>query len=139
MKMEVSVELNLKTEEVVEKVTEASRLAMRDTVVEVAHDSVELSPWKTGNNRRSIFFGASGFGHKQSSGEGRRSGDTWTGEDLSVLDDSKIEGAVYSTSGYGGFLETGTRKMAAQPYFRPSLDKNFTTEKFTKKVRGYLK
>jgi len=144
MKMEVSVELNLKTEEVTEKVTEASRLAMRDTVVEVAHDAIVLSPWKTGNNRRSIFFGASGFGHQQASNEGRQEGDTWTGEDLSVLDDSKIEGAVYSTSGYGGYLETGHHTksgsfVSARPYFKPSLDKNFTTEKFTKKVRGYLK
>lgn len=139
MKMEVSVELNLKTEEVVEKVTEASRMAMRDTVVEVANSSIKLSPWKTGNNRRSIFFGASGFNHEQASGEGRGSEDTWTGEDRSLLDDSKIEGAVYSSSGYGGFLETGTSKMPAQPYMKPSLDMNFTQEKFTEKVKEHLK
>jgi hypothetical protein len=36
-------------------------------------------------------------------------------------------------------LEIGTLKMNARPYFRPSLDKNFTTEKFTNKVRKYLK
>ena len=130
MRMEVSVELNLKTEEVVEKVTEASRLAMRDTVVDVTHDSVELSPWRTGNNRRSIAGEVSGIGEVASGGEGGAE---------RMVDDSQIEGAVYSTSGYGGFLETGTYKMAARPYFKPSLDKNFTTEKFTKKVRGYLK
>jgi hypothetical protein len=135
MRMEVSVELNLKTEEVVEKVTEASRLAMRDTVVDVTHDSVELSPWKTGNNRRSIAGEVSGMGQVASGGEGGAE---------RMVDDSKIEGAVYSTSGYGGFLETGHHTksgsfVAARPYFKPALDRNFTSEKYSEKVRGYLK
>lgn len=128
--MEVSVELNLKTEEVVEKVIEASRMAMRDTVVDVTHDSVELSPWKTGNNRRSIAGEVSGIGQVASGGEGGAE---------RIVDDSEIEGAVFSTSGYGGFLETGTYKMPAQPYFKPSLDKNFTPEKFASKVKEHLK
>jgi len=41
-----------------------------------------------------------------------------------VVDDSKLEAACYSTSGYGGFLEVGTRFLSARPYFRPSFDKN---------------
>ena len=130
MKMEVSVELNLKIEEVVEKVTEASRMAMRDTVVEVTHDSVQLSPWKTGNNRRSIAGEVSGIGEVASGGEGGAE---------RIVDDSGIEGAVYGTSGYSGFLEVGTSRMNAQPYFKPSLDKNFTPEKFASKVKEHLK
>jgi len=133
--MEVSVKLNLKVDEAIKNVTEASRMAMRDTVVEVTHDSVQLSPWKTGNNRRSIVFGVAGMGHTE---QQRKAGDTWTGKDESVLDNSKIQGVVYSSSGYGGFLEVGTRRMPARPYFKPSLDKNFTTQRFTQKVRGYL-
>ena len=34
------------------------------------------------------------------------------------------EAAIYSTSGYGGYLETGTVKMAARPYFKPALDRH---------------
>ena len=55
-----------------------------------------------------------------------------------IVDDSKIQGAVYSTSGYGGYGETGTHKMAARPYFKPALDQHFTAEKFAEKVRDHL-
>ena len=130
MKMDVSVALNIKVDEAVREVTEASKMAMRDTTVEVVHDSVQLSPWLTGNNRRSIAGEVSGMGTVASGGEGRAE---------RMVDDSAIEGAVYSTSGYGGLLETGTSKMAARPYIKPSLDKNFTEQKFGMKVKGYLK
>jgi len=130
MNMNVSVALNLKVDEAIKDVTDASKMAMRDTTVEVVNDAVKLSPWKTGNNRRSIVGEVSGMGAVASGGEGR-------GERM--VDESKIEGGVYSTSGYGGFLETGTSKMPAQPYFKPSLDKNFTESKFGEKVKRYLK
>jgi hypothetical protein len=61
------------------------------------------------------------------------------GEAERMVDDSKIEGAVYSTSGYGGFLETGTSKMPGRPYFKPSLDINFSQNKYAKRVKEYLK
>jgi hypothetical protein len=95
MKMAVSVKLNLKVDEVIKDVTEASRMAMRDTVVEVTHDSVQLSPWRTGNNRRSIAGEASRMGVVYSGGEGGAE---------RMVNEGGIEGAVYSTSGYGGFL-----------------------------------
>jgi HK97 gp10 family phage protein len=31
---------------------------------------------------------------------------------------------IYSTSGHGGFLEVGTKKMSAQPYIWPAFQKN---------------
>jgi len=130
MKMESMVTVNIKDDEVIRQVSEASKMAMRDTTVEVTHDSVQLSPWITGNNRRSIVGEVSGMGGVASGGEGRAE---------RMVDDSAIEGAVYSTSGYGGFLETGTSKMPAQPYIKPSLDKNFTEQKFGEKVKRYLK
>ena len=130
MNMSVDVKLNLKVDKATKEVTDASKMAMRDTTVEVTHDSVQLSPWLTGNNRRSITGEVSGMGMVASGGEGRTE---------RMVDDSKIEGAVYSTSGYGGFLETGTSKMAARPYIKPSLDKNFTEHKFGEKVKRYLK
>jgi len=130
MKMSSSIELNLKTDEAIEKVTEASKMAMRDTTVDVTHDAVQLSPWRIGNNRRSIVGEASGMGAVASGGEGRAE---------RMVDDSKIEGAIYGTSGYSGFLETGTSRMAARPYFKPALDKNFTESKYGEKVKRYLK
>lgn len=118
MRMNVTVELNLKTKEASEKVLKAAREAMRDTVVDVTNDAVKDSPVLTGNNRRSIKGEVSGFG----SGE--------------VVDQDKIQGAVFSTSGYGGFLETGTRKMAARPYFKPAADRN--VPKFPQRMKEYL-
>lgn len=121
MRLGVSVQLNLKTKEASEAVAKAARLAMRDTVVDVANEAINVHPWKnqTGNNMRSIKYEASGF----SSGEG-------------VVDQSKIEGAVYSTSGYGGFLETGTVKMPAFPYFKPAADKK--VPKFPQRMKEHL-
>lgn len=129
MNMSSSITLNLKVDEAIKQVGEANKTAMRDTVVEVTGDAVKLSPWLTGNNRRSIAGEASGMGTVASGGEGRAE---------RMVDDSQIEGAVYSTSGYGGFLETGTSKMPPQPYIKPSLDKNFTAAKFGMKVKRYL-
>ena len=127
MKMSSSITLNLRADEVDKEVTEANKKAMRDTVVEVTRDAVKWSPWETGNNRRSIIGEASGMGMVAGQGARER-----------LVNDSKIEGAVYSTSGYGGFLETGTSKMAARPYIKPATDRNFTAEKFGRKVKGHL-
>ena len=128
MKMTSSIKLNLKTEQATKQVIEASKLAMRDTVVEVLADSVRPpSPVLTGNNRRSMAGEASGMGKVAGQGSAERQ-----------VNDSKIEGAVYSTSGYGGFLETGTSKMAARPYIKPATDKNFTAEKYGSKVKEHL-
>lgn len=120
MKLDVSVMINSRIKDAVESVRKAARMAMRDTVVEVQADAVEGSPWLTGNNRRSIKSEVSGMGTNE------------------MVDPSKIEGAVYSTSGYGGYLETGTYKMAARPYFRPALDRHFTQDEFVKKMEGYV-
>ena len=106
MKLTSSVIVNLRTKAVQAKVTEASRLGLRDTIVDITADAVKGSPTLTGNNRRSLTQEVSGMG------------------DNTMVDPDKIEGAVFSTSGYGGFLETGTYKMAARPYIRPALDRN---------------
>ena len=128
MKMSSSIVLNLKTEKFTKQVAEANKKAMRDTVVAILADSIRPpSPVLTGNNRRSMVGEVSGMGMVAGSGGSERQ-----------VDDSKIEGAVYSSSGYGGFLETGTSKMAARPYIKPATDKNFTAEKYGKKVKEYL-
>lgn len=95
MKIKADVVTNLKTKEVQDKVNKATEKAIKNIVVDIANDAIKGSPVLTGNNRRSIMFEAKG-----------------------------LEGIIYSTSGYGGYLETGTATMAAQPYFKPALDKN---------------
>ena len=87
------------------KVKNARKNALRETVVAIANDVIKIHPWKnrTGNNSRSIKYEV-GPGGEVAKGE--------------------LEGAVYSTSGYGGYLETGTAKMPAFPYFKPALDRN---------------
>ena len=117
MKLTVDFKLDLKTKEVEDKVKKATRLAMKDTVVDIANDAIKDSPYLTGNNARSIMYEV-GPGKEIASGEG--------------------EGAVYSTSGYGGYLETGTASTPPRPYFKPALDKHYTKEKFADKVKGHL-
>jgi len=126
MKMSSSIELNLDVPRAIKEVENANKQAMRDTVVQVTLDAVHMSPWLTGNNRRSIVGEVSGMGRVAGSKAER------------MVDDSKIEGAVYSTSGYGGFLETGTSKMPAQPYIKPATDRHFTVGKFASKVKEHL-
>lgn len=90
------------------KAENAAQKAMKDTVVLISNDSIQGSPVLTGNNRRSIKYTI-----------------------------GKLSGSIFSTSGYGGFLETGTRFMGARPYFKPALDKNFP--KFSQRMKEYLR
>ncbi len=115
MKITVDFKLNLKTKEVEDKVKKATKQALKDSVTDIANDAIKMSPVLTGNNRRSIKFEV-GPGGEVAKGE--------------------LEGAVYSTSGYGGFLETGTVNMPAQPYFKPALDMNI--KNLPKNIKAHL-
>jgi hypothetical protein len=108
VKINVSVKLNLKTTEALETIKKAAREGMRDTIVPITNDVINIHPWKnrTGNNMLSIKSEVSGMGENE------------------VVDPEGIEGAVYSTSGYGGFLETGTSRMPPYPYFKPAADRH---------------
>ena len=97
MKINMSVKTNLKVAEANAEVNRASEKALKKVITDIANDAIHGSPHLTGNNKRSIKYEAKG-----------------------------LSGSVYSTSGYGGFLETGTVKMAARPYFKPALDKNIS-------------
>ena len=107
MKLTTDFKVNLKTKEVQDKVKKASGQGLKDTIVDIAGDVIKGSPVLTGNNARSIAYEA-----------------------------KELEGSIYSTSGYGGYLETGTVNMPAQPYFRPALDKN--KDKLPKNIKAHL-
>jgi HK97 gp10 family phage protein len=102
--------VNLKTDEASQKVENAVMKAVKDLAIDIAGDVVKGSPVAAiagGTNRRSINYEVEG-----------------------------LKGSCYSTSGYGGYLEVGTVKMAARPYFRPALDKN--SPNFPKFVKRFL-
>ena len=109
MKITVDLKVNLRTKEVIKEVTDASRKGLVDVVTDIASDAIEGSPWLTGNNRRSIKFEVGPGG---------------------AVAKEELSGAIYSTSGYGGYLEVGTHKagggwkMAPRPYFKPALDRH---------------
>ncbi len=112
MKITTDWKLNIKDKEVEKKVRDADKKAVKTVVVKIANDAIKNAPpppkfgttyMSTGHNKRSIKFEV-GPGQEIAQKEG--------------------EGAIYSTSGYGGYLEIGTVKMEARPYFRPALDKH---------------
>lgn len=115
MKLKVQIITNLRTKEVQDKVKKASKQGLVDSVSDIAQDTIEGSPFLTGHNRRSIRFEV---------GPGK------------PIAQKELEGAIYSTSGYGGFLETGTVKMASRPYFKPALDKN--AKNLPKNIKAHL-
>ena len=129
MKITAEVKINLNTDELKGKVEEAARKAMSNIVSDIVKDAVIGSPVQTGNNRRSIAGEVSGMGVVADGGGASPE---------KIVDDSKLEGAVYSTSGYGGYLEIGTSKMGAQPYIKPAVDKHFTEANFADKTRNFL-
>ena len=116
MKLTVNFITNLKTKEVVDKVKKATKQGIKDVVVDIAGDAIKGSPVDTGNNRRSIMFEV-GPGGEVAKGD--------------------LEGAVYGTSGYSGYLEVGTRFLAARPYFKPALDRNI--KKLPEGIKAELK
>jgi HK97 gp10 family phage protein len=136
--MEIKLDLHFK--EVTEKMREAVNLTVRDVVVDIAQDAIIGSPAKTGNNRRSIAYKVEGMG------QGKHLEDRGNNDDYAAASqvESEVgelkfnEGAVYPTSGYGGFLETGTVKMEARPYLRPAMEKNFTELKVGQLYKEHL-
>ncbi len=146
MKMDVSIKLDLKTEEVKQAVEQAAREGLRDVTGEVATDAIEHSPKITGYNALSIKYEVSGIGQNE------------------VVDPNKIQSAVYSTSGYGGYLEVGTEPHVIRvktakvltdgktffgkevnhpgtkphPYFKPALDRNFTRDNLVEAIKRHL-
>ena len=95
MKITMKILSSVDFPSVKKKINKAGEDALKDVITNIANEAKHDTPWLTGNNSRSIDFEAKG-----------------------------LTGSVYSTSGYGGFLETGTAKMPARPYMKPALDRH---------------
>lgn len=77
-------------------IAEAEKMcaAQVDTFCSLMTDAAKtLSPYDTGHNRDSLAYKMDG-----------------------------MNGEVYTESGYGGWLEIGTTKMPARPYFQPAFE-----------------
>ena len=85
MKLNIKLLTNLKTKEARNKVKGVGEKALKNVIIDIANDVINIHPWKTqtGNNNRSIQYEVGPHGEIAKGG---------------------LEGAVYSTSGYGGFL-----------------------------------
>ena len=49
----------------------------------------------------------------------------------------RVEGSIFTQSGYGGFLEVGTSKMAARPYLWPAVEHH--AKKVFERMRSLLR
>ncbi len=115
MKITTKWVTNIKSKEVEAKVDKATKKGLTDLVIDIANDAFKLCVVDTGNNRRSI---------KYEVGPGK------------PVARNELEGAIYSTSGYGGYLETGTVRMDPRPYIKPAFDMN--KKKLPKNIKAHL-
>ena len=100
--------LNLKPSgEVRKAVTAAVMGRVIEGIQDVVADAKHLSPHKTGHNMRSIDWKPKSVAGIQLFGDG-----------------TKRNVQVFTTSGYGGYLEVGTRKKLAHPYIMPAYMKH---------------
>lgn len=76
-----------------------------NVIQECVKEAKDRTPHDTGHNMRSI----NPAGAVHSSG-------------ATTIDPKKIDGEVFGTSGYSGYLEVGTHKMKARPYIVPAVE-----------------
>ena len=90
----------------VKQVLEMSGALARDFAETMAAAAAELSPYKTGHNKSSI----KALTHEQFAahgGSGAQAGRYY----------------VVTESGYGAYLELGTSRLPARPYFAPAFER----------------
>ena len=131
MKLTLKIITSLNVAKVLNAVVEAATEGLRDSLVDIAGDVIKESPKLTGHNARSIAYK---LGRKVTQ-TGKEKGEEKPFE-KGEPDIKTLESAIYSTSGYGGMLETGTSKMPARPYFKPALDKH--AKNLPKNIKAHL-
>ena len=136
MEMTFTLESTFDSKAVAERVKSAMELGLRDLTVKVTRDTIVRSRHVTGNNRRSIAYNV---GMEMTYGDMGGGGVPAPGRTFTGLEPPPppLTAYVYSTSGYGGYLETGTRRMLGIPYFKPALDMNI--DSYGDMVGKYLK
>ena len=82
MKLTVDWKLNLKTKEAQAEVHKGTKQGLVDSVTDIGNDAIKLAKKVTGHNARSIRY------------------EVGPGKPIAHKD---LEGAIYSTSGYGGY------------------------------------
>lgn len=100
MKLTTSWKLNLDNDEIKAKMNIAGKRALTLIAGDITEDAKDNSPYLTGNNRRGIDMEVGPGG-----AVARKNG----------------QAAVFSTSGYGGYLEIDEKHP---PYFKPACDKH---------------
>jgi hypothetical protein len=78
--------------EAIKRVEAATAKGIKEFGLSMSRKAKQKSPYLTGNNRRSITFEMP----------------------------TPLRVRVYTESGYGGWLELGTSRMAPRPYFAPA-------------------
>ena len=100
MAFDVKIQLRLKLAEISRRLQTAHKDGLEEALLfDVLPDAFRGSPFKTGNNARSIEVEVKEVG-------------------------GRIEGSIFTQSGYGGWLEIGTSKMPARPYLFPAVERN---------------
>lgn len=109
-----TVKLNLRTAEAKAEMSEATFETVQEVFeLDIKAAAKEGTPVLTGTNKRSI--------------------------DTEVTQyPGGVQAQLFTQSGYGGFLEIGTRNMPARPYLQPAFDEGIATipEKLKEKLSG---
>lgn len=137
MAVHANVVLNIRTGDATARVKEAIFSATQDLFdEEIVPTARELSPVTAAGYEHNLELEAE---HKLG---GRRAVGTGTNRrsiDSTVTEtDEGVQATMYTTSGYGGYLELGTSKMRAQPYLNPAFEMHIGTlpERVKDKVGG---
>ena len=113
MKMKMRVVSNFRGDAAKAKVKKAGGKALLKVVTKMAEQAKTPwptgTPYLTGNNARSLDFDC---------------------------DQDNLRASLFSTSGYGGYLEVGADGRPPRPYMKPALDRYFP--KFGEYMREYL-
>lgn len=97
-KTEVTIGMN---PEFLKAVQNAAKAATRDTFKEIRADAQQRSPKRTGDNAESIAVKVRSY-------------------------PGKVTASIYTQSGYGGYVERGTSKVAPEPYIYPAVEAGLT-------------
>ena len=98
---DVDFQLQQQLGEIFRRLQDATEGGLEEALLfDVLPTAVRLSPVKSGTNRRSIDI------------------------EVKTTLSGKVEGSIFTQSGYGGWLEVGTSRMGARPYLRPAVERN---------------